>query len=100
MDSTRTRETPGPRLPRPRKIRLDCEVYRPHSVRASCGDADCDHDFEIAPTVKQDDFAVWNCTRCGREFKYEIWSPNPKATPPTLTEPRRHSAARNGHRHS
>ena len=98
MDSTRTREAPGQRLPRPRKIRLDCDVYRPHSVRASSGDADCDHDFEIAPTVKRDDFAVWNCTRCGREFKYEIWSPGPKATSPAQTEPRRHSSARNNHR--
>ena len=99
MDSTRTREAPGQRLPRPRKIRLDCEVYCTHSVRASSGDADCDHDFEIAPTVKQADFAVWNCTRCGREFKYEIWSPAPRATPPLPTEPRRQSPA-HSRRHS
>jgi hypothetical protein len=85
-------------LTRPRKIRLDCEVYCPHSVRASSGDADCDHDFEIAPTVKQAEFAVWNCTRCGREFKYEIWSPGPKPMAPSSAEPGRHGSAR-AHRH-
>jgi hypothetical protein len=58
---------------RPRKIRLDRDLYRPHSVRASGGDADCDHDFEPAPSVKEPDFAVWNCTKCGRAFKYETW---------------------------
>ena len=59
----------------PRKIPLNGDVYSPHSVRASAGDADCDHDFEAAPTVTHADFAVWNCTRCGRAFKYETWKP-------------------------
>ena len=58
---------------RPRKIRLDRDLYRPHSVRASGGDPDCDHDFEPEPVVKETGFAVWRCTRCGREFKYETW---------------------------
>ncbi len=58
---------------RPRKIRLNCDLYRPHSMRASRGDAGCDHDFESAPTVTEADFAVWNCTRCGRAFKFETW---------------------------
>jgi hypothetical protein len=57
----------------PRKIRLDCDLYCPHSVRASGGNAECDHDFESAPTAKGADFAVWNCTKCGRAFKYETW---------------------------
>ena len=65
--------TPNRRPSRPRKIQLDCHLYCPHSVRASAGDANCDHDFEAAPTAMQADFAVWNCTRCGRLFKYEIW---------------------------
>ena len=73
MDATRTRGMPERRSPRPRKIRLDCDVYCPHSVRASAGDAGCDHDFELSPTVRQPRFAIWNCTRCGRAFKYEIW---------------------------
>jgi hypothetical protein len=64
---------PAPR-PRPsRKIRLDCDVYRPHSMRASSGDAECDHDFERAPTVVRPRFAVWTCTRCGRAFQFEVW---------------------------
>ena len=100
METTRTRETPEKRPPRPRKIRLDCDVYCSHSMRASSGDADCDHDFEPAPTVKQADFAVWNCTRCGREFKYEIWSPGPRAAALKPNEPRRRSSARNAHRDS
>ena len=100
MDTTRTRETLEQRPPRPRKIRLDCDVYCSHSMRASSGDADCDHDFELAPTVKRADFAVWNCTRCGREFKYEIWSPGPRAAALKSTEPQRRSSTRNGHRAS
>jgi hypothetical protein len=59
---------------RPRKIRLDCDVYRPHSVRESEGDARCDHDFDTAPTLTQDKFATWNCTKCGRAFKFEAWN--------------------------
>jgi hypothetical protein len=78
MDTTHTRESAEQRPPRPRKIGLDSHVYRPHSVRASAGDADCDHDFESAPTVRQSDFAVWNCTRCGRAFRYEIWNSTPE----------------------
>jgi hypothetical protein len=73
MDVMRTREAPDRRPPRARKLRLDCDVYCTHSLRASEGKADCDHDFEVAPTVREVDFAVWNCTRCGRAFKYEIW---------------------------
>jgi hypothetical protein len=96
MDPTSTRETQGQRPPRPRKIRLDCDVYCPHSVRASAGDAECDHDFEVAPTIKQAEFAAWNCTRCGREFKYEIWSPSPTLRPRQPIEPRRQLLA-HGH---
>jgi len=44
-------------------------------VRASSGDADCDHDFEFTPTVVRPDFAIWMCTRCGRAFRYEVWGP-------------------------
>jgi hypothetical protein len=57
-----------------RKIRLDCDLYRPHSVRASEGDAACDHDFEVAPTVTQATFAIWSCTKCRRAFKFEAWN--------------------------
>jgi hypothetical protein len=71
FETTRSAFEQRPRPPR--KIRLDCELYCPHSVRASSGDADCDHDFNTTPTVAQADFAVWNCTRCGRAFKFEIW---------------------------
>jgi hypothetical protein len=65
--------TPEQGRRRPRKIRLDCDLYCPHSVRASGGNAECDHDFESAPTAKGAEFAVWNCTKCGRAFKYETW---------------------------
>jgi len=58
---------------RPRKIQLAGDLYCVHSLRASAGDAQCDHDFEPAPAVKHADFAAWNCTRCGRVFRYEIW---------------------------
>lgn len=78
---------PEQRPPRSRKIRLDNDVYCPHSVRASAGDEHCEHDFEPEPTVKQVDFAVWNCTRCGRAFRYEIWSSTPR--PHAVTRPRR-----------
>lgn len=57
----------------PRKIRLDRELYRSHSLRVNGGDVDCDHDFEPTPTVKEADFAIWKCTKCGREFRYETW---------------------------
>jgi hypothetical protein len=66
---------------RPRKIRLDCDLYRPHSVRASGGGANCDHDFEPTPTVREADFAVWKCTRCGRAFKYETWKSGARVAP-------------------
>jgi hypothetical protein len=70
---------PEQRRRRSRKIRLDCDLYCPHSVRASGGNAECDHDFESAPTAKGADFAVWNCTKCGRAFKYETWeTPSPR----------------------
>jgi ABC-type ATPase with predicted acetyltransferase domain len=63
---------------RPRKIHLDSDLYCPHSVRASAGDARCDHDFESAPSEKREKYAVWNCTRCGRSFRYETWSAAPR----------------------
>jgi len=65
--------TPSHRPSWSRKIQLDCNLYCSHSVRASAGDAECDHDFEAAPTVAKADFAAWTCTRCGRVFRYEIW---------------------------
>ena len=77
LDPTRT--TPEQRPRRPRKIRLDCALYCPHSVRASAGDADCDHDFETAPTVTHADFAVWSCTHCARAFKFETWKTGARA---------------------
>jgi len=64
---------PDNRTRRSRKIRLDRNVFVPHSVRESGGDSDCDHDFESTPTIREPDFAIWKCTRCGREFKYETW---------------------------
>jgi hypothetical protein len=72
----------------PRKIQLNGDLYSRHSMRASAGDANCDHDFEAAPTAREANFAVWNCTRCGRVFRYEIWkSGGPAASgqsPPPL----------------
>ena len=59
--------------PLPRKIRLDSDVYCPHSVRARDGDANCDHDFERAPSLAEPAFAEWKCTKCEREFRFEIW---------------------------
>ena len=78
LDTTHTTHIAGystsdQRPKRPRKIRLDRDLYCPHSVRPSGGNANLDHDFEPAPTVREADFAVWNCTRCGRAFKYETW---------------------------
>ena len=58
---------------RSRKIRLDRDVYSAHSLRAAGGDAGCDHDFEPKPTIAGADFAIWKCTKCGREFLYETW---------------------------
>jgi hypothetical protein len=74
---------------RPRKIHLDCETYCAHSVRASAGKADCEHDFEPAPTVRQPDHAVWQCTRCGRAFRYEIWNSAPARANANPTRPSR-----------
>ncbi|MBV8210861.1 MAG: hypothetical protein JO133_12450 [Burkholderiaceae bacterium] len=71
---TRDEAPSGQAVPRMRKIRLDRSLYSSHSVRASGGDSDCDHDFETTPTTVETAFAIWKCTRCGREFKYEIWN--------------------------
>ena len=57
----------------PRKILLDCDVYCPHSMRESDGDADCDHDFEMEPDVAQASYAIWNCTLCGRAVRFDVW---------------------------
>lgn len=77
------------RLRRSRKIRLDRNVYVPHSLRESGGDSDCDHDFELAPTIREPDFAIWKCTRCGREFKYETWKSGDTTAPARKQAPRR-----------
>ena len=70
-----TEDAPSGQVPpRMRKIRLDCNLYSSHSVRASGGHADCDHDFDPTPTGAETSFAVWTCTRCGREFRYETWN--------------------------
>jgi len=78
MDMVWRKERFDWRHPRPRKIKLDAGVYCPSSLRVSEGDADCDHDFEPAPGLVQPTFAVWKCTKCGREFKYYVWASNPK----------------------
>ena len=66
--------TPEQRLrQQPRKVRLDSDLYRSHSLRASAGDANCDHDFEAAPSATGADFALWKCTKCSRVFRYETW---------------------------
>jgi hypothetical protein len=66
--------TPGDKRPPPaRKIHLDSSAYRLHSMRASGGDDNCDHDFEPKPILEPDQSAVWSCTRCGRTFKFEAW---------------------------
>ena len=57
-----------------RKILLDPDVYCPYSMRESDGDADCDHDFEDEPNVKQAAFAIWNCTICGRAVRFDVWN--------------------------
>ena len=64
----------GDKRPLPaRKIHLDSNAYRLHSMRASGGDNSCDHDFEPNPTIEPDESAVWSCTCCGRAFKFEAW---------------------------
>ena len=79
--TTWTREAPRSGEPvKPRKIHLDSALYCPHSVRASAGDAGCDHDFEHKPTERRDAYAIWSCTRCGRSFRYETWSAAPRPT--------------------
>ena len=57
---------------RPRKILLNCALYCMYSLQQDDGDADCDHDFEVEPDVAQASFAVWNCTVCGRAFRFEV----------------------------
>ncbi len=59
---------------RSRKIVLDCDLYCLHSMRESDGDPDCDHDFEVEPNVQQATFAIWNCTVCGRAFRFDVWN--------------------------
>jgi hypothetical protein len=68
------------RPPVPRKIKLDSDVYCPHSLQASDGNVDCDHDFEPAPTLAGANFAVWTCTKCRRAFKYEVWQAHRRLT--------------------
>jgi hypothetical protein len=43
-------------------------------MRESDGDPDCDHDFEVGPNVQQASFAIWNCTVCGRAFRFDVWN--------------------------
>jgi hypothetical protein len=74
MDSTQTPKTVEHAQYRPRKILLDIDVYCPHSMRESDGDIDCDHDFELEPNVAQATFAIWNCTVCGRAFRFDVWN--------------------------
>jgi hypothetical protein len=81
IDTAETEEAPAQQAPRARKINIDREIYCSHSVRASGGDIACDHDFDPMPTVKQASFAIWSCTRCGRAFRYEVWSTDPGARP-------------------
>ncbi len=73
MDATSRNEILGPWPAQARKIRLDSDTYCAHSMRATHGDADCDHDFEVAPSVTEPTFAVWRCTKCSRAFRYEVW---------------------------
>ncbi len=74
MNGSRTHQNYERPLYHPRKILLDCDIYCPHSVRASDGDADCDHDFEAQPNVAQATYAIWNCTICGRAFRFDVWN--------------------------
>ena len=87
LGDTRTKYTMGfarseERGGRSRKIGLDRNVYSAHSLRASGGDVNCDHDFEATPTVAEVDFAIWKCTKCGREFRYETWKAAGKTAKP------------------
>ncbi|HEV3020541.1 MAG TPA: hypothetical protein VGY49_16130 [Burkholderiaceae bacterium] len=74
MDKAAIRKSPEQERYRPRKIVLDSEVYCRHSVRQSDGDIHCDHDFEAEPNVVEARFAIWNCTICGRAFRFDAWS--------------------------
>ena len=73
MNKTQSQKSSEHPQYRPRKILLDCDLYCPHSLRESDGDADCDHDFEVTPNVTQASFAIWNCTVCGRAFRFDVW---------------------------
>jgi hypothetical protein len=86
MDSSHTQGGLEQRSFPPRKIHLDCDVYCPHSLRESAGDVDCDHDFEIEPTVEQQGFAIWECTKCGRAFKFDVWDSAPGTSDPLPEE--------------
>ncbi|HEY4037632.1 MAG TPA: hypothetical protein VGM15_02325, partial [Burkholderiaceae bacterium] len=81
IETVEPETAPAQRAPRPRKLNIDREIYCPHSVRASGGDISCDHDFDPTPSIAQETFAVWNCTHCGREFRYEVWSAASGARP-------------------
>jgi hypothetical protein len=61
----------------PRKIPLDASVYRLHSLRASGGQVNCDHDFNDFPDVVDDVSAAWTCARCGRRYQFEAWKSAP-----------------------
>jgi hypothetical protein len=74
MNGTGTRKADEQQRYRSRKIVLDCDLYCLHSMRESDGDPDCDHDFEVEPNVQQASFAIWNCTVCGRAFRFDVWN--------------------------
>jgi len=74
MGNMQRQKLPEHRQHRPRKILLDCDVYCSHSMRQNDGDPECDHDFEDLPNVRQTTFAIWNCTICGRAFRFDAWS--------------------------
>jgi len=65
---------PGRRAWRARKLQLDTAVYRSHSERASGGNENCDHDFELEPSLEQGRTSLWVCTICGRTFRFERWT--------------------------
>lgn len=54
-----------------RKIALDPQIYRMHSMVEHNGDPDCDHDFD--PRQRTDHVATWTCTKCGRKVDVEVW---------------------------
>jgi hypothetical protein len=65
-----------PRLPR--KVHLDSSIYCLHSMRASGGAEDCDHDFNGLPDHVEAGCATWICLRCGRRVQYEEWRATPQ----------------------